>query len=489
MMKRRSFLKAAAAAPLAAVAKSDWTFVGIQVNPHAILDEGLDHSLDLMKETARINALVVYTHTYYSARAHNPGVLAPDHGAPVRQESSRKLPKVWVKHNEKYFQNTPLRHHVTDSSYEYANRDLFAELVEPARKRGMKIYARILEAQARDGLGFIKNWKDALTVDLQGRAGSGPCWNNPDYREWVRATTEDLFRSYEIDGLQYGAERVGPLSETLFRGQVPYCFCEHCVRANQARGTGVERAKRGYEELYRLMESTHAGAISPPDGVMTNVLRIFQRYPEVLAWNYQWLQADQEIAALIYKTVKEIKPDADAGQHVDHQRSSWDIFYRAAVPYSEMAENADFLKPILYNDILAPRMRWWVLDRMRTRVLADLSEEQALGLYYSLFDYDSGTEPGLGELARSGFSPDYVFRETRRCVRGVQGKAKVYAGIGFDVPWGETHWPSEPENVYRSVLRAFEAGADGVMASRKYAEMRVPNLKAFGQGVADAGRG
>jgi hypothetical protein len=466
-MKRRDFVRGAAAIPAAMMAQDDWTFVGIQANPHIMLDEGLDHCLDLMKETARINAVVAYSHSYYSARAINTRVLAPDHGVPVRQESRRKLPRVWVRHNEKYFRNTPLRHHEADSSYEYAGRDLFAELVEPARKRGMKIYARILEAQAKDGLGFIKNWDKVLTVDLHGKQGSGPCWNNPDYREWVRATTEDMFRSYELDGLQYGAERVGPLSETLFRGHLPYCFCEHCVKANRARGMGVERAKKGYSELHKLMTAVHSSGAIPEDGVMTTVLRIMQRYPEVLGWNYQWLQADQEIAAMIYKTAKEIKPDADVGQHVDHQRSSWDIFFRAASTYEEMAENSDFIKPILYHDILAPRMRWWVLDRMKTRVLADMSEEQALALFYAWFRLDPETEPPLDELARSGFSPDYVFRETRRCVVGVKGKAKIYAGIGFDVPWGETHYPSEPEKVYRSVLRAFEAGADGVLASRK----------------------
>jgi hypothetical protein len=34
------------------------------------------------------------------------------------------------------------------------------------------------------------------------------------------------------------------------------------------------------------------------------------------------------------------------------------------------------------------------------------------------------------------------------------------------------------------VLKAFEAGAGGIVVSREYEEMRVPNLKAVGRAIA-----
>lgn len=505
---RRGLLRAAAAAPIAAGAPfaarnamaasgtDAEPFVGVQIAPHNILDEGMDHCLDLLAETARVNALLLYSHKYYSATGRPAGVLAPDHGVPPRADGERNLPMVWVRHNESAFAGTILRHQKPSPDMEYHNRDLFAELVEPARRRGMKIFSRILEPQASNGRGVIGNWERVLTVDLNGAPGSGPCWNHPEYRAWLIATVEDMFRNYELDGLQYGAERVGPLSETLFRGHIPYCFCRHCVARNRKEGIDAERAKAGYRELHRLIKGLEDGGPRPADGAITAVLRVFQTHPEVLAWNYQWLLADEEIGREVYGAAKAVNPRAGVGRHVDHQRSSWDIFYRAAIDYATMAERADFIKPILYHDILGPRLRFWVLERMQQRVLNDLTLEQSLGLFYALMGLDASREPSLDELETTGLSPDYVYRETKRCLEGAGGRAKVYSGIGFDVPWhapeGQRHFPGDPDTVREAVTRAFEAGADGIVASREYGEMRVHNLRAVGRAVDDwrkAGRG
>jgi hypothetical protein len=42
--------------------------------------------------------------------------------------------------------------------------------------------------------------------------------------------------------------------------------------------------------------------------------------------------------------------------------------------------------------------------------------------------------------------------------------------------------------VYESVVKAFEAGADGIVVSREYEEMRVPNLKAVGRAMSELAR-
>ena len=69
-----------------------------------------------------------------------------------------------------------------------------------------------------------------------------------------------------------------------------------------------------------------------------------------------------------------------------------------------------------------------------------------------------------------------------------EGKTKIYSGIGFDVPWGNSHLDADPEQVYQSMLKAFEAGAGGIVVSREYEEMRVPNLKAVGRAMAELKR-
>ena len=46
--------------------------------------------------------------------------------------------------------------------------------------------------------------------------------------------------------------------------------------------------------------------------------------------------ADEEICSEVHQIAKQIKPHIDSGRHVDHQRSSWDLFFRSAVSYDEM---------------------------------------------------------------------------------------------------------------------------------------------------------
>ena len=150
--------------------------------------------------------------------------------------------------------------------------------------------------------------------------------------------------------------------------------------------------------------------------------------------------------------------------------------------YEEMAPYSDFIKLILYHGVLGGRIRSWYLDRFQRTILSELSLEQSLAIYYALFGYDSKMEPGVNDLARQGFSPDYVFRETKRSVASANGKTRIYSGIGFDVPGSP---PEDPEKIYQATLKAFEAGAGGVVVSREYEEMRVPNLRAVGRAIRE----
>ena len=116
----------------------------------------------------------------------------------------------------------------------------------------------------------------------------------------------------------------------------------------------------------------------------------------------------------IYDQVKKVKPTAQVGWHVDHQPSTWDLVYRAEMSYAEMAPYSDFIKIILYHDVAAPRVRNWYLERLRRGVLSEVPLDESLNLYYDLFGYDKTTEPKLSEMNSRGFSPEYVFRETKR---------------------------------------------------------------------------
>jgi hypothetical protein len=45
--------------------------------------------------------------------------------------------------------------------------------------------------------------------------------------------------------------------------------------------------------------------------------------------------------------------------------------------------------------------------------------------------------------------------------------------------------PSPPERTYEAVQKAFEAGADGILISREYNEMRLESLSAVGKALDD----
>ena len=457
-------------------------FIGIQMGPHTMLDEGIERCLDLVGRTAAINAVMTYTHAFHGDLRKPIQFLAPDHGVPPRATRS-PLPAVWVKHDDRTFRDTRLRVRPSDPALEYANRDLFVEMVAPARRRGMKIYARILEGSGS----AIENFGTIVTRDIDGQPTTTGCWTHPEYKAFWAAVAEDLFRNYELDGLQWGAERMGPLMNVIlpWNDRPPTCFCEHCRARGRAHGIDDERARKGYAELFVYVRGLMAGKPRLADGVFTGFVRILMRYPEILAWEYQYRLSREEVMQAMHAAVKALKPSAQVGWHVDHQPSSWDLVYRAELSYAEMAPYSDFIKFIAYHDVLGPRIRWWYLDRLQKTVLAELPLDDSLSLYYDLFGYDRTREPTVDRLEPYGMSPDYVARETRHSVASAAGKTRIYTGIGFDVPWGNRSLPADPSDVHDAVVNAFAAGADGIVVSREYEEMRVPNLEAVGRAVRE----
>ena len=254
-MRRREFVKAAALGTLAGRAGltsaqtptsaklSEQQMVGVQISPVSLMDEGFQRCLDTLQAKAAVNTLFIYSQTYH-AGTKPKNVLADDHGVPVRDFYKSRLPYLWVRHRAEAFDGKVVQHEKRNPSLEYGDRDIFREVRKPAQQRGMKVYARILEAGGRRQA-RIPGYASVLTVDHEGKVGHGPCWNNPHYREWVFTTIRELVTNYELDGLQYGAERTGPLSHVLYRGLTPTCFCEHCRARNQQRGIDPARAKAG----------------------------------------------------------------------------------------------------------------------------------------------------------------------------------------------------------------------------------------------------
>ncbi len=143
---------------------------------------------------------------------------------------------------------------------------------------------------------------------------------------------------------------------------------------------------------------------------------------------------------------------------------------------------ADYLKIVLYNNCGGPRYAGY-LENMAATVLHDLPPEEVWRVNNAWLDYPN--EAALDKLATAGLSSDYVARETKRALNAVQGRCKIYPGIDIDVPTAAGQKKTAPEDVHAATLAGLKAGADGVLFSRKYSEMRLANLSAGGQAVRD----
>ena len=67
----------------------------------------------------------------------------------------------------------------------------------------------------------------------------------------------------------------------------------------------------------------------------------------------------------------------------------------------------------------------------------------------------------------------------------IRDRCKIYPGIDIDIPTNHGEKETAPEDVHEATLAAFNAGAEGVVFSRKYSEMRLANLSGGGAAVKE----
>ena len=85
--------------------------------------------------------------------------------------------------------------------------------------------------------------------------------------------------------------------------------------------------------------------------------------------------------------------------------------------------------------------------------------------------------------------PDtYVHGQCVDALRGVEGKAKVYMGVGVDAPRTKTETAKcSTEVVRRSVLATYRAGGHGVVLAPNYASMHLTHLDGVAQALDQLG--
>ncbi len=478
-MDRRKFLRnalaASAAAPLVPAAAAS-KMIGIQVGAVSFADEGVEKVLDEFQQDAHVNTLFVATFTYGRGIAGRqvPGQPLPDHGKQAYDTDTFKGGS-YTRVHPQYYRDTVLQNLRAPDLGDF---DVLEAVLPAARKRGMKTICWFEDVFSRD----TPNVAAAQEKQFDGRNAVTLCFNNPNYRNFLLGTVEDYTRSWEIDGIMWGSERHGAFSN-MTRGVNPgtvTCFCNFCEEKARARGINVERARAGFRALGELTR----GGKRPVDGYYVTLWRTMLRYPEILAWENLWHDSLRETYAAIYAKVKSIKPGVGVGWHIWHQNSFTPI-YRAEQDLSELAKYSDFLKMVMYHNCGGERMASYIRSVGQT-IYGDVPAQELLDFHYRVLDYQN--EKPLSELAQAGFSSDYVYREAKRAREGLAGaKTQLWPGIDIDIPTAATSSKSTPDGTRGAVAAAFRGGADGVILSRKWSEMKSANLKGAGAAIRELG--
>jgi hypothetical protein len=446
------------------------------------VDEGVGPVLDLLQESAAVNTILLTTFTYGRGLAGRqiPGQPFPDHGKQESDEKSFHGGNYAIPHPE-FYRDTALKE---TRAPEHGDVDIVAAVLPEARRRRLKVFCSIEDVFRAD----VPGVKDLTEIDLHGRKTGGLCLLHPGVRAFWTGLARDLCSSYPIDGILFFNERNGPLLNALGASHAQSiassrvtCFCKFHQEAAQARGLSHERAREGYLKLDQFIQTALQG-LRPTDGYFVEFWRLLVEYPEIVAWDRLFDECKHQVLAEVRSAVKSVNPGLELGFHIEHVNSFNPIF-RATRRYEELADKADFLKVVVYNNCGGERYAHFI-ENVGSTVFRDVPKAELLQFNNRLLNY--GAEAQLEDLARTGLSPDYVFRETRRALDGAAGKCKILPGLDIGIPTGANSRKASPEDTYAATAAALRAHPDGLIFSRKYSEMRLDNLAAAGRAVRDA---
>ncbi len=489
-VNRREFIKkmtAGAGAALAMPGLAQDAFVrspktiGIQIGAISFVDEGTERVLDIVQERACVNTLFIAAFTYGRGIAGRqiPGYPLPDHG---KQEYDLNYHGGnFATPHPQYYKNTVIQPaHAPD----HGNLDILAEVIPAAKKRRMKVICWMEDVFRND----LPNIQKVQERDLYGRNMETLCLNNPDYRNFFTGLMEDIARSYDVDGIMWGSERQGALSDSLgATHDVPpidpgnvTCFCEFCRSRARDRGINPDRARQGFLELEKFVRAARSGK-RPSDGYFVQFWRILLRYPELAAWEMLFTDSLRETYASLYRTVKTARPTIPVGWHIWHN-TSFNPLYRAEQDWQELSRYSDFIKVVMYNNCGGERMSLYV-DNIGSTLYGDLSKQELTEFTYKVMGFN---EHSYEQIPHTGLSSDYVYRETKRALEGVAGtKTQIWSGIDVDIPTEPGNSKRTRQSVKEAVLAAFRAGAPGIILSRKYSEMQLTNLSGAGDAIRE----
>jgi hypothetical protein len=456
--------------------------IGIQIGSISFLDEGIEKVLDTLQEKACVNALFVTSFTYGNGTASRqlPGHPIPDHGVQAYDDDFHG--GNYARPHAQFYKDTILK---DMKAPDHGNIDILEMVIPAAKKRGIKVFT-----WSEDVWTTKTPHLDAIREkDLYGRPAGTVCLNNPDVHNFWLDLHEDFASSYDIDGVMWGSERYGAFGNAVESVHNPEgndpgrvtCFCNFCQEKAKARGINVTRVFEGFHELEKWVRACRGGQ-RPNDGYYVTLWRILFRYPELLAWETLFNDSVHETYEGIYKRVKQAKPQAKAGWHVWHA-SSFSPWFRAQTDLAELSKYSDYLKMTVYNNLGGPRMHAYITSTSKT-IYGDMPIDEALQLEYRIMNL---RERGYEELPYTGLSADYVYRETQKSVEDVKGtQTQIWPGLDVDIANVDLEYSRcSPPVINECTKAAFRGGAQGLVISRKYSEMKLADLAAVGDALRE----
>lgn len=453
-------------------------FVGIQIGAISFIDEGVEQVLDILQETAGVNALMISALSWSIGNAGRAAFGFPDHGV---QAADNLRGGGFFQPDPRYYKNTHLDEFAAPDEL-YAGFDTLADVIPAARRRGMAVYTYYCETSSSAIRSIWQpGFQHFLDRDHLGRMATRPSLLNPDYQAFWHSVCADWLNNHDLRGIMWGIERQSPLMD-IFRGDSSTGFDRHYVAEARARGIDVDRALAGYRAVDELLRRVRAGE-RPKDGVFVLLLRQLLQHPEVLMWEKLWLDSHHAFYRELAGLVKFYDPAHEFGLGIWQVINTYNPYLRAQYDQSAYAPYADWFKPVLYHSPAGARFADFAAS-WQAGLLADASPDAAydgLARLLGLDKYAARRE----DAALAGFKPAYVKEWTARLIAET-GKP-VYPGIGVGVGHHGRSKAITPQEIREGVLAGLDGGASGVMISRNYSEAELRNLRAVGDALRERG--
>jgi len=289
-----------------------------------LLDEGLEHMLDVLERETLTNSV------YLVALMHDEKRPLTDFYYP--HNPRRKV--YWTEDSRAYWTPNPdsykrsrIKPRLSDND-ELKGHDWLQELIDGGRKRGMTTGAELshtwLDKERAGG-----EFADVVQRDIHGKPFDQQiCFNNSDVRVYGIALYTDLAAHYDIDyvmtcvrgfnpgrpagpsGVPFASNELQRLLGITLGG----CFCESCERAAKKRGLdwgAIKERLRWIADGYDRFNARQAFDLNLLQHSVQTATSLLAEIPEL----YQFLKfrtdSITEFFGEIYAAVHKAKPDID----------------------------------------------------------------------------------------------------------------------------------------------------------------------------------